>query len=77
MQAAQKGGAGVKRKRRRRRGAAAKANVSSTELSDLYEEKQVRHTAAFMSQCMTCRKADNYTCWKMCYRTCLQLFRSL
>ena len=41
VQVAQKGGGGVKRKRRRRRGAAPKANVSSSVLSDLYEEKQV------------------------------------
>ena len=42
LQAAQKGlQGGVKRRRRKRRGGATKSDVSSSELADLYEEKQV------------------------------------
>ncbi len=49
VQAAQKGLAGgTKRKRRRGRGGAAKTNVSSSELSDLYDEKQVNKIALLL-----------------------------
>ena len=49
VQATQKGLAGgAKRKRRRGRGGAAKTNVSSSELSDLYDEKQVREQTALL-----------------------------
>ena len=54
VQIAQKGGGGVKRKRRRRRGAIAKTNVSSSELSDLYEEKQVLLTICHAGQAPAC-----------------------
>ena len=46
VQAARKGMAsGSKRKQRRRRGAPAATNVSTSELQDLYNERQVRGIA--------------------------------